>query len=266
MLTVNNPIQSPLKGGTSYIPAVTTESETLINAMSPRPGRARMNLVDFTLSAHKAAGIYAKRDAFWLIAAHSEQAGSLNWKNPSTYTLTPVNTPTFDVDRGYSGDASTSYVDTGFASTASDQFTQNANNQMMWTDSDLTTSLFGFGGGGERYGIAPRSTSDKIRYYSSNGSIVDTTNTVTTSKGMTSVNRSAGNAVQIYRDNVQFETSTAGAFSQNSVTMKLGATSTTPTTTHRFNAAAFGGSLTQAESLSEFNIFSNYLKRVGVTF
>ena len=247
----------------------TRETEALIAAMDKKPSIQRARLLDEVIRDMQTGA-----NASWgriidlvVTASHDEQAAYLNWKDPKTYTMTKVGTPTFTVDRGVAGDGTTSYGDTGFAgSTAGDIFNQNDHCFGMWTDTELQTNLFGFGGGGERIGIAPRRTDNLIQFYSSNGSTVTTTNTVTTSKGLTMINRSSSSAVQVYKDGALFESISAGAFSQNSTTMKLGASSTTPTTTHRFNGYVFAGTMTSGQQLNYYNAMKKWFDGVGVSF
>lgn len=239
----------------------------VINAFTNKPNAQRQALINATILSLKAGGSWTTADVIGVPAAHDQQAATINWRNPATYTAVPVNSPTFTTDRGFAGDGSTSYVDTGFAgATAGDNFAQNTHCFAMWTDSDLTTNSIGFGGGAERIGIVPRRTDNLIQFLSSNGATVNTVGTVTTSKGLTMINRSGGSSVQIYKDGAQFETSTAGAFSQNTTTMKLGGSNVTGTTTHRFNGYYFGGSINGTVEAAYYATMKAYYDALGVSF
>lgn len=85
----------------------------LIARMSPAPGAARAALINTLIVSLKTAGVWDLLDVFYILAAHDAQAARLNWKAASL-NLTAVNTPTFTTDRGYAGDGSTSYLDTGY--------------------------------------------------------------------------------------------------------------------------------------------------------
>lgn len=91
------------------------EAETLVAAMTMPPNGARRALIDTFVGALKTAGVWSKIDVMWVLAAHDEQAGRLNWKSPGSFTLTAVNAVTFTVDRGFAGNGSSSYLDTGWA-------------------------------------------------------------------------------------------------------------------------------------------------------
>lgn len=90
------------------------EAEALVAAMNIAPNKARKGLVDDLIGTLKAASVWSKLDVMWVLAAHDEQAGRLNWKSPGTFTLSAVNGPAFATDRGFSGNGSTSYLDTGW--------------------------------------------------------------------------------------------------------------------------------------------------------
>lgn len=104
-------------GGATDTFSITTvansEASALIARFTADPGTARRALVDGLVGDLKAAGVWSKLDALWVLAAHDEQAARLNWLSAS-YGLTKVNAPTFAVDLGYTGDGSSAYLDTGF--------------------------------------------------------------------------------------------------------------------------------------------------------
>jgi len=101
------------------------DAAALVAAMTLQPGRWRKRLIERTVVALKTAGVWSKMDVLWVLAAHHEQAGRLNWKSPGTYTATVVNSVTFTTDRGFAGDGVSGALDTGFASSNGVQLTQN---------------------------------------------------------------------------------------------------------------------------------------------
>jgi len=88
------------------------ESRAIIDAMTVPPDMARRRLVDLTVRAFLGAALWPLIDVMWFMAAHDEQAGRLNWKDPATFTLSPINSPAFTTDRGHAGNGSSSYLDT----------------------------------------------------------------------------------------------------------------------------------------------------------
>lgn len=83
-------------------------TNALVSAMTTTPSGERVGLINQTIMGLVSAGLWDKLDVLYMLAAHDEQAGRLNWKNPGTFTLTANNSPTFTVDRGFQGDGATS--------------------------------------------------------------------------------------------------------------------------------------------------------------
>jgi hypothetical protein len=104
-------------------PAETARLFRAMGAASAMPSTARRALINATIVALKAAGIWAKLDALWLTAAAAQAAAVINWKSPGTHDLTPVNAPTFAADVGFTGDAVSMHLTIG-----SPSFTQFALN------------------------------------------------------------------------------------------------------------------------------------------
>lgn len=91
-----------------------TEAATFYAACTVKPVRDRYRLIDRTIRRLKDAGVWSKLDALYLSAAADSQIAGLNWVNPGTNTLTAVSSPAFAADRGYTGNASTSYLSTNY--------------------------------------------------------------------------------------------------------------------------------------------------------
>jgi hypothetical protein len=94
------------------------ETVALIAAMTVKPTPARATLMDNLMRSLRAAGILQVMDLFYVLCAHDAQAARVNWAKPGTNTASEVNSPTFDVDSGYQGDGTSSYVNSGLAANA----------------------------------------------------------------------------------------------------------------------------------------------------
>lgn len=107
--------QTPTVSGTTQ-----AETTALLAAMSVQPSSPRTTLINTLIASLKtfktAAGqsFWDALDFLYLPAAHDAQAGRINWKNPAQVG-TVVGSPTFQTDRGYTGNIGTSYIDTGVA-------------------------------------------------------------------------------------------------------------------------------------------------------
>lgn len=123
--------QSSVSAATAFTTLTTGTSDTdfdnLITAASVALGNLRKGYVARFIGALYAASVWTKIDVMWVLAAHDEQFGRLNWKSPGNFTLTAVNSPTFTVDRGFTGiSASSTLLTTGWDwATNGVQYTQN---------------------------------------------------------------------------------------------------------------------------------------------
>ena len=123
----------------SYLP----EAKALFSAMTLQPSGARKSLIDRTIRSLKAGGVWSALDALYVTAAHDEQAAKINWKDPGTYDLTAVNSPTFTTDRGFAGDGSTSYLKTGFnPATAGGNFAAADGHASAWSLTSRATAVY----------------------------------------------------------------------------------------------------------------------------
>lgn len=119
-----------LGGAGKYEP----EAQALFRRFAVQPTAARKALINDLIKALKDAGVWTKLDALYLTAAADSQAARRNWI-ADVYNLTAVNSPTFTTDQGYTGNASTSYLNSNFNPVAagSPNFVQNSGSVGGWT-------------------------------------------------------------------------------------------------------------------------------------
>jgi hypothetical protein len=99
----------------------------------------RANTVNTLIVGLKSDGIWSKLDRLWLLAAENQQSALTDIK--ATALATAVNSPTFAPDVGFTGDASSKYIDTGYTpSTDGVAYTLNSCHLSIWT------AVFGSGG------------------------------------------------------------------------------------------------------------------------
>lgn len=89
------------------------ETTALLARMTAAPSSTRVAVIDQLIRALKAAGIWARLDALWLLAAHDAQAARLNAVQ-GAYDLTAVNSPAFTADHGYKGNGTSAYLASGY--------------------------------------------------------------------------------------------------------------------------------------------------------
>lgn len=105
----------------SGVPVQDAGAAALIGRMAAPPDAARTALIATLIADLKSAGIWARLDGFWVLAAHNAQAAGLNWCSASM-ELVPMNAPVFTQDRGYQGDGAAAYLSITDADTASSRY------------------------------------------------------------------------------------------------------------------------------------------------
>lgn len=79
------------------------ETTTIVAQMMYRPDSARTSRIDALIVALKNAGVWAKLDCFYCLAAHEADAALIDWKHPTDpkYTMVRFFYMSFIPDRGY---------------------------------------------------------------------------------------------------------------------------------------------------------------------
>lgn len=185
------------------------DASALFARFTTPPADARKTLINTLIVTLKAAGVWAKLDALYLMAAADAQAARQNWI-ADQYNLTPISAPTFAADRGYTGDGVASYLDTGFIpiSAVSPKFVQNSASFGIWS---LTAGLNNqqVMGNNNCVILPTSSTTASLRV---NNSTASSTGANTTSDGFFAANRS-GAAAETLRRNTSAIVTGAGASS-----------------------------------------------------
>lgn len=88
------------------------EAAALFARFDVDPGSARRAAIDTCIGALKAAGVWAKLDVLYLLAAHDAQAGTRNWIQDG-FNAEALGDPVFTADRGFTGGPG-AYLDTQF--------------------------------------------------------------------------------------------------------------------------------------------------------
>lgn len=141
-----------LFSGVSY----DTDAIALFARMAVQPSPKRKRDISMLIKALKDDGIWSRMTVLYVMAAHDEQASRLNWVSTS-FTLTAVNTPTFTTDRGWQGNASTSYLGSGYIpSTMGGQL--NDQSLVGWMQQASTNGAYDYGANSARLRLASRST------------------------------------------------------------------------------------------------------------
>lgn len=259
----------PLRTGVRRGDAYAAESLTYFAAMSVQPDSTRKGQLNTLIAALKTAGVWTKLDALYIMAAHDAQAARVNAIDPAS-VATVSGAQVFTADRGYAGDGTASYINTGFNPTTavSPKYTRDDAHMGLWTNTAVTSS--GGDMGITAYAIVAPNVFGNARWYANLNAVISASNSPAAT-GHYVWTRRASNACEYYRNGVSMTTS-AGA-SGNPVNAKFflnaSNSSTTDTATpanfsaNREAAAHWGSKLTTAENLALYNAMNTYLTAVG---
>lgn len=138
------------------------DTAAFITRMSVAPDATHRNALDQFFSA--TAPIRPKLDCLYLLASHDAQAARLNLIG-SGFALSEVSAPTFTVDRGYQGNGTSSYLNSGFIpATAGGKFTQDGATLFHWPLTDLLNGAAESGDIGAGGATINRRSPSGIRY------------------------------------------------------------------------------------------------------
>lgn len=210
--TLGNTLPLLQGGGASFSSA----ANALFAAMTVQPNAARKALINSTIVAWQASGVWDLADLIVVLAAHDEQAALLNWKNPATFIPVVVNSPVFTIDRGELTDGATSYVDLSWARTQGINFQQNAATFAFGTRTSAQSAV-GVAGTATGTGllITPRTTLDQLSYRVNQATATAAT-TISDGSGFTAATRTGATATQGYKDGTVF--GAAGAVASGALT------------------------------------------------
>ncbi|TFW14422.1 hypothetical protein EGY25_04310 [Brevundimonas intermedia] len=238
--------------------------QAYLDATTVQPSPARSSLYRNLISELIDAGVWSKLDALYLLAAHDGQAALVNMKTPSQ-VLTAVGGPAFLGSRGYQGNGSSSYLQSGFdASAGGHQYVQDSAHMGVWNLTEVQEAAPCIGMDNAR--ILPRNTSDNTVLRANNASSLTRAGR-TTSTGHTMWSRVSATAVRDFRNGVlgAQSTSASAALPTGQSFRVLGAASaaTASFSGRRLAAAHWGGGLTDVEASALHAALNDYLAAVG---
>lgn len=244
------------------------ETETLLAAMTVEPNNGRKNLINTLIDALIDAGVWAKLDALWVTAAHTQQAGNLNWIAPAANTITVGNgAPTFTVDRGWATlSGANDRLQFNFnPSTQGTNFTQNAASAGYWSRraAQHSNNPFGWFDGTDGITLNPRNTSDAIAWRINQAAAVTTTANAD-GLGFYAINRSASNTIQVYKNGTAGTAATNASTALNNHDTQFGQVIGAGSFQSADMAAAFfGGNLNATEHANLYAALAAYMDVVG---
>lgn len=241
------------------------EAARLIARMAVPPTGTRILLVSELVRSLLAAGLWAKLDALYMLAAHDAQAARLNWID-DRYTLTAVNSPTFTVDRGYAGTGGAMYLATGFdpAAASSAKYLQNSAHISAWslTGIQQTGGLIGNGVGSGDAHIYPYSADTRL--YTQVNSAISDSMALTSSLGFFAASRVSAAGHVAYREGASVQVASRASVALGGHAFVIGAGGAgTGYTSRQIAAATIGAGLSDSEVAALRLCLRTYLSAMG---
>ncbi len=237
---------------------------------------ARTSGLDAThISAYRALICQLVANSFWsrfdtlyvLSTADATTAG-LNLVSTS-YTLTPVSSPTFTADRGYAGNGSSSYINTGWAPSAGVNFTQNDASLGAWSLTARSAGVI-FDIGQEDSGTSTtrinlRNPSNLAITSVNQTSAFSVSNTDTT--GFYVTQRTGSTATELFRNGTSLTTGTGTSAARGPYAIFFGAQNSGGAplsySTVQFSIVFTGASFSSGEQSTLYSIFRQWQCTVG---
>jgi len=257
--------QSNVSASSTFTTLTTGTSDTsydnLIAAMTVAPNNFRKANIAQCIQQLYAGGVWAKTDVMWVMAAHDEQAARLNWITPGSFTLSAINSPTFTTDRGFNGDGSTSYLDTGW---------DRATNGVQFTQNNAHASVYQRTGTALTFG-APATAAFQISGAAGTnggGRLNNGSGTLGATAGGTLpiqiiLRRTISTSAECLRDGVQVSSGGGTTGALNTSDLAFLRTSGGGYTTAQCAGGALGANLDDTQALAHYNAWHNYMVAVG---
>lgn len=234
----------------------------VISAMVPAPDQDRRDLITTAINTLVDAGVWDKLDSLQVYAAHSQQAGLIDWKRLGT-VATITSSSAFTVDVGFVGDG-TNYIDTKFVpSTDGTNYTLNNASFGLWLhtvstgnpellgERTPTTTLNSIYSGGAvvRYNV------NKWGYVGSYASDLVA--------GFVLAQRTSSSSVELYNVSattaIDVSATSGPVLSSNSFWIGANNGSVIPPTNAKLSVFWAGAALTQAERVALQSAFATYM-------
>lgn len=234
------------------------------NAVSP----AQLRRVSTLIRALKAAGVWSSLDRLWLFAAENATQALTDLK--ARATATAVNSPTFTANRGYAGNGSNAYINTGFnPATGTPLYTQNDGSFGVWIETAETVT------GSDHHYIANDEAIFSLlrqlnatQYNFGVNASAGTSYTYASQTGHWHAQRTASNAQALFKDGASVATSStsSAAFASQAFFVLAGNNGGAPfgATNGRLSATWMGGSMGAPVVAAFNNAMRTYMTAVGV--
>lgn len=251
-------------------PVYDPDAEALFARFTTPPTDERKGIINTLIVALKTAGVWSKLDALYLMAAHDAQAARRNWVQDA-YNLSAINGPTFTQDRGYAGNGSSSYLNTGFIPAAvGGEFTLDSAHYGVWSRTNDIQN------GGSDIGSRVSTSAAQTMLFSRRNAnvavfrinqqvVADGTND--DSSGHIIVQRSDATTNQLFRNGEQVSSKTAGSQSLSSYEILISCFNSGGSpdsfSSRQYASATIGAALSPQELIDYHAAIETHLTAIG---
>jgi hypothetical protein len=193
------------------------------------------------MTALISSGVFAKLDVLFVLANDGgSQFACINWKNPTGTKATLVSSPTFTTNQGFTGNGTSSFINTNYNPQGNLNYKQNDASRYAYLRVSINNKVID--------GVEANITNSITTFVSANQRINQSSNNLSNSfdyqgVGMKSIHRTSPTAVTCYND---------------AIGTTFTASSTSLSNNNQVSFYAMGASLT-SENTSLVNAFSTYL-------
>jgi len=245
------------------------ESLALFARMEVQPSDERKQLINNLIIDLKAAGLWSGFDAFWMFAAHDDQAALLNWVE-NDHNCTSANSPAFEANRGYTGNGSSSYLNTDFIpSTDGVNYLLNDGSFGVYIRNAVDADVVDMGGRGatSTHYLYIKTYFVGALFLAINGGTNFSFEDPVSSAGFTVVSRNASNSFTIYKNGDLHDTISGNSVDRPPVAIYILAQNMNGTaqsfSTRQVAFAFIAGALSANEQEPLFNLVEAYLDAIG---
>ena len=237
-----------------------------VNAAGGSVSGARLRLIDRLIRALKAGGAWDALDRLWIFAAENAAAALIDLMAQSAATA--VNSPTFTADRGFTGNGTSSYLDTNLSATAAGlKFARDSACFGGWMGAQQSGTAFDFGWDYGAYSmIVTRYGANTVRCEVNAGTNPSGTPAISGHTGLFSADRSTSVLTTLYRNGVAEMTSNAPSTALQNRKFGVGAYVGGPAnfSSGRWASAHIGRSLGDGGQVRFHAALRGYMTAIGV--
>ena len=240
------------------------EAIALFDRITVRPNADRRAAINTLIKSLKRDGIWLKLDSLYLFAAHTSQAGLLNWCR-NTANFSTINSPIFTADVGFAGDG----VGASLTNTNSATVNTQPTNMMTaaWVSKvPVVGETWNIWWTGWNWALSPASSATNIGWKIAR---TNTSSVASSRTGLFSFARTGASAAAAYRDGALLQNETGaydsgGTYTSTFPLRVFSVNGTSGFSTSTMSSIAYGAALNATEMAQFYNSLNDYMTAVDL--